>query len=49
MECVVVDEFGEGKLHSPVVLLVIGVDAQVLLETLVDTLGLTVGLWVVSG
>jgi hypothetical protein len=46
---VVVRKLRQGQELAPIILLIIGVDPEVLLEGLVDSLGLTVRLWVVGG
>jgi hypothetical protein len=46
---VVVSEFSEGKERTPVVLHVVAVHPNVLFQSLVDTLGLSVGGRVVAG
>jgi hypothetical protein len=48
MGCVIVGEFGEREEVRPIILLVIDVYSQVLLEDLVDSFGLTIGLRVVD-
>ena len=49
MRCVVVGEFRNRKEVRPVVLLVVGIGPEVALDLLVCALGLTIGLWMVSG
>jgi hypothetical protein len=39
---IIIDEFGEGKELVPIILLIVAEDAEVLLEDLVNTLGLAV-------
>ena len=46
---IVVGELRERKEFQPIVLLVVAVDPKVLLECLVDTLGLTIPLGVITG
>src|SRR6266481_8485846 len=46
--CVVVCELGKGEEARPVVLLVVAVDMEVLFQSLVSVLGLSVTFWVVS-
>jgi hypothetical protein len=45
---VVVNEFGDGELRGPVVLLIVDVNTEVLFEGLIDSFGLPVHLWVIS-
>jgi hypothetical protein len=49
MPSIIISELGEEKQLVPIVLLIIAVDTEVLLEDLVHTLCLSVGLWVEGG
>jgi hypothetical protein len=47
--CIVICEFCEGEQLGPVGLLVVAVHVQILLQCLIDTLGLSVSFWVITG
>ena len=49
MRCVVVRKLGQGEEIDPVILLVVDIHPQVLLQDLVDSFGLAVGLRVIGG
>ena len=48
MRSVVVSEFGEREERNPIVLLVVDIDAKILFEDLVNSLGLSIGFGVVG-